>query len=314
MNNNLVLQLKTAPAESLGLSENGLTRFNKELIRVGSYVKDSTKQKFTVAIETLNHWVKTFDLWLANGNKVSIPLSHETAGDASDNQGWVTSLSVEGNSLFGIMELKDPKLALTSDVSIYVPVAVIDGKGIEYKAPITHVALCTDPVIPGLESFEKLELSKGVTNMDFLKKLCKTLGLSGDKATEDGVSAALDSLLPAGKKEESAKDLNPLAVLMSDNRALKLNGLLEAGRITPDIKDLIEARYVVQKACVLELSQKDGSDGFNFLFDVLSKNKPAELGEKTGVQSLELSNSQTGKADPLEADVKKRRVAAGLKD
>ncbi len=313
--NDLVLQLKTAPASELGLSQGGLTQFKKELIRVGDYIKDSTQQRFSVVKDTLNHWVRTFDLWLANGNKVSIPIGHEKAGDADRNQGWVTALSVEGDSLYGIMELKDPALALTSDVSIYVPVEVVDGQGIMYKAPITHIALCTDPVIPGLESFEKLELSYGDSNMDFMKKIYKALSLSGDKANEDGAVDAIAALIP--KPEDGpAKDLGPLASLMSDNRDLKLSGLLSAGLITPELKDVIEAKYVKPEACALELSQKNktNSDAFDFLFDVLSKNKPVELGEQTGVQSLELANTQTGKASPVETDVKKRRVAAGLKD
>lgn len=309
---NYILQLRTAPASELGLSEKGLTRFKKELIRIGDYVKDSTQQKFSVVKETLAHWVNTFDLWLANGNKVSIPLGHGTAGDADDNQGWVTSLSVEGNSLYGVMELKDPALALTSDVSIYVPVEAVDGKGIRYKVPITHVALCTDPVIPGLESFEKLELSYGDSNMEFMKTIYKALGLSGDKATEDGAVAAIDALIP--KEEKPAKDLGPLARLLSDNRALKLSGLLKAGLVTPALKEVIEAKYIKPEVCALELSQEKSNDAFDFLFDVLSKNTPVELGEQTPGQSLELANSQTDKANPVQADIKKRREAAGLKN
>lgn len=310
---NFVLQLSTSPATELGLSVSGLTQFRKELIRVGSYVKNSTKQSFTVALETLNHWVKTFDLWLANGNKVSIPMAHDRAGDTESNQGWVTAMSVEGNSLYGVMELKDPALALTSDVSIYVPVEVVDGKGIKYKVPITHVALCVDPVIPGLESFEKLELSLGDTNMEFLKSIYKKLGLSGDKATEANAVEAIDKLMP--QKVIEKPDANEaVAKLLSDNRALKLSGLLKAGLITPAVKDVIEAKYVDPKVCGLELSQDSFSDAFDFLYGVLAQNSPVSLKETTGVQSLELANKATDKPNAIAADTAKRRKAAGMKD
>lgn len=308
---NIILQLRTGPASSIGLSESGLTRFRKELIKVGSYVKDSTKQSFTVARETLNHWVRTFDLWLANGNKVSVPMSHNQAGDVEANQGWVTGLAIEGDSLYGIMELKNPALALTSDVSIYVKKEVVDGKGIKYQVPITHVALCVDPIIPGLESFEKLELSLGDTNMEFLKNISKKLGLSSDTPSEADVIAALDAkLTPAIEPEPNSA----VAKLLSDNRELKLSGLVKAGLITPALKDVITAKYVEPKAVTLELSQAGDYGAFDFLYDVLANNKPVSLAEKTGVQSLELSNAGLAKPNAVQADVKKRREAAGLKD
>ena len=319
MNNDLILQLKTVPAKALGLSDTGLTKFRKQLIKVGSYVKDSTKQEFTVALDTLNHWVKTFDLWLSNGNKVSVPLTHAVAGSGADNQGWVTELSVEGDSLFGVIELKDPALALTSDVSIYVPAKAVDGKGIEYIAPITHVALCTDPVIPGLESFEKLELSLGDSNMDFLKSICKKLGLSGDKATEAGAVEAITALKTPnpGKPDLTLSNKDggdALSKLLSDNRAMKLDRLLKAGLISPAMKETVEAKYVDAEVCALELSQENFSDAFDFLYEVLVGNKPTGLEEVTGLQSLELANTSTGKKNVVAADVDKRRAVAGMKD
>lgn len=310
----MILQLKTPPASSLGLSEGGLTRFKKELIKVGSYIKGSTQQSFTVAADTLTHWVKTFDLWLANGNKVAIPLAHDRAGDVATNQGWVTQLFIEGESLFGIMELKTPELALTSDVSIYVPLEVVDGKGIRYMQPITHIALCTDPVIPGLESFEKLSLSnKGDTNMKFLEKIYEKLGLSGEKATEANVLLALDK--PTDKPVTSTPEPNlAVAKLVSENREIKLSGLVKAGLITPACKDAITAKYVEPKVVALELSQKADNGAFDFLYDILAQNDPVSLREQTGVQSLELANTGVDKPNAIQVDIKKRRAAAGLKD
>ena len=314
---NYILQLQTPKSKILSF-DGLMPKFRKELIKVGNYIKDSTSQSFTVAQDTLNHWVKTFDLWLANGNKVSIPNSHNEAGNAVENQGWVTRLYVEGQSLFGEMELLNPELALTSDVSIYVPEEVVDGKGIKYSWPITHIALTTCPVIPGLESFEKLELSKGDAKMNVLKTVSTKLGLSGDKATEANVLLALDKLLVPAKipaKEVTATDINPAVTkLVSENREIKLSGLVKAGLITPACKDVIVAKYVEGKAVALELSQKQDDGAFDFLYDILAKNDPVALKEKTGVQSLELANTAANKPNPIQADVNKRRATAGLTD
>ena len=317
---NYILQLQTPKSKILSF-DGLMPKFRKELIKVGNYIKDSTSQSFTVAQDTLNHWVKTFDLWLANGNKVSIPNSHNEAGNAVENQGWVTRLYVEGESLFGEMELRNPELALTSDVSIYVPEEAVDGNGIKYSWPITHIALTTCPVIPGLESFEKLELSKGDIKMDVLKTVSKKLGLSGEKATEANVLLALDALLvpvPNPAKEPAkvtVDDINPAVTkLVSENREIKLSGLVKAGLITPACKDVIVAKYVAPKAVALELSHKQDDGAFDFLYDILAKNDPVSLKEKTGVQSLELANRAVDKPNPIQADVNKRRATAGLTD
>jgi len=312
--NNIFLQSTTFPAIQIGLSREGLTQYRKELIRVGQYVKAATNQRINVTKERLNHWVKTFSQWIANGNKVPIPAMHEREGDPLANQGWVTSLFIKGNSLYGIMELFDETLALVSDVSIAVPNEITDGKGNKYKQPITHVALTTTPVVSGLEDFIKLSLSTGENNMDFIKKIAAKLKIAKENPTEEDVMLALDSNVaaPAALENQTAVPATQVVKLVSENREIKLSGLVKAGIITPAIKDVIAARYVENKAVTLELS-KGEDDGFDFLYDVLSKNNPVDLKEVTGVQSLELSNPQKVQASPMRKVVNKSREAAGLK-
>ncbi len=311
-NKTIIFELQTFPAISVGFGSAGLTQFRKELIKVGEYIHPATKEAFHITVATLNHWAKTFSQWFAAGNHVPIPLGHSKVDNPEDNAGWVTSMFVEGDSLFGIMELNDPKLSLTTDVSICVEKKRNDGKGVEYSNIITHVSLCTDPVIAGLGEFTKLSLSNGDTSMDFLKKLGKAIGLKGEATEELVLSALADKTKPAEDKEvELSSATDPLVKLVSENRALKLSNLVKAGLITPAVKDVIAAKYVEVKALALSMASKQ-EDGFDVLYEILVQNKPADLTEATGVQSLELTNTQTAPPNAMATEVAKRRKDAGM--
>lgn len=311
----MILQLATFPASNIGLSSDGLTQYRKELIKVGKYVYPATKEAFEVTTATLSYWVKQFQRWIGNGNRISIPLGHDKADNPEENQGWVTDMFVEGDSLFGIMELINPKLALTTDVSISVPVKVVDGKGNVYKSMINHVALCVDPVIGGLEKFKVLSLSIGETNMEFLKKLAKALGMSNDTPTEELVMSEVEklNLKEADKVKLSRNTTNAdyVVKMLSENRSIKLSNLLKAGLITPAVKDVITAKYVEIEALTLSMSTK-GDDGFDLLYDVLVQNKPVKLEEVTGVQNLELANQSVEQPNAMQKDIARRRKDAGM--
>ncbi len=319
----LILQLQTAPAVCAidrELSDGNFNRFRKELIKVGKFIKASTDQAFEVTTATLDHWVETFNRWIANGNKVPVPLGHEAANSPDKNAGWVVKMHREGDVLIGFLELVDKKLALTTDVSICVEDEFIDGKGNKYDQPITHVALTTRPVIPGLGAFTQLSLSLGDTQMD-VKMLAKMLGLSED-SSEELVLAGITKLVetkvapPAktlGLETPVAVAVDPLLIkLMGENRQAKLTTLLSAGLITPAVGEIIKKKYVEVESLTLSLS-KGTDDGFDTLFEVLASNKTVELGEKTSAQLLELANTRAkAPANPIAADVTRRREEAGL--
>lgn len=136
-------------------------RFVKELIRCGQYVKQSEALGFTVTLDVLDHWVKTTAAYLSAGNKIPVPSTHTDNPEA--NRGWVVDVFAEGRSLFATIDLVGDgiKLAGTCDVSLYSPPELVDGHGNKYVRPIVHVALCTDPVIPGLAGFVPIETSRG---------------------------------------------------------------------------------------------------------------------------------------------------------
>ena len=311
MKNNLTLQLQTAPA--ITLSGSGLTKYRKELIKVGKFVKDSVGLSFEVTRETLNHWADTFHRWITNGLKVAVPLGHGAADNPEKNAGWVLDMKVEGDSLIGIMELADPGLALTTDVSIYVPAEFVDGHGEKYIQPIQHVALCANPVIPGLKGFKELSLSLGDVTMD-KKKLAKLLGLPED-SDEKAITAAIENAnTKALSHTKPAEPVNTVLVgLVSENRAIKISGLVKAGLITPATQEAIAKQYTNPEALSLSLSG-GWNDGFDFLVGIIAENKIVPLGEKSGRQLLELANAlAAGEKNPIAADVEKRREDAGLK-
>jgi len=138
-------------------------RFTKELIRCGQFVKQADGLQFEVTPDLLTHWAKTAAAYLSAGNKIPVPATHTDNPEA--NRGWVVDVFAEGRSLFGTIDLvgEGIKLAGTCDVSIYSPPELVDGAGNRYVRPIVHVALCTDPVIPGLKGFVPIETSRGST-------------------------------------------------------------------------------------------------------------------------------------------------------
>ena len=297
-----ILCLQTPVACSVGLS-----KYKKQLIKIGHYVKESTGQILDVTIDLLTHFVNEFNRYVGNGNKVSIPMGHERVGLPEYNQGWLREMSIQDGSLFGVMELQNPDLAQTNDVSICIEKEVTDGKGNKYSSIVTHVALTPTPLVPGLENFTVLSLSVGENNMEFLKKLAEKLGLKD--ATEDAVMLALDKKIVPPQEDN---DSNPLVMLFSENRVNKLNTLVKGGIITPAVKDAIIAKYVTPESIALELNN-GVKDDFDFICKILMENRPVKLEAISGVQSLELSNPGV-KESPMRKVVNKKRADAGLKN
>jgi hypothetical protein len=151
------LRLRTGAARALAkgrtVAGQPVRRFLKELIKAGHYVKESDGLEFDVTPALLEHWAATFARMRANGLNVPVPSGHTHDGAA--NRGWVRHLFRAGDSLYGLIDLVGDgiPMAATNDVSIYAVPAFTDGHGNRYRWPILHVALCTDPVVPGLGGF-----------------------------------------------------------------------------------------------------------------------------------------------------------------
>lgn len=270
--------------------------YRKQLIRVGKYKKGDTV--FDITREMLKHWETTFSMMHNNGIKVAVPIEH--TDDVEKNRGWVENIGIEenGDVMYGDFDFlgKEPPVC---GVSISSPVNFIDGKGIEYKRPIMHVALTNSPVIPGLGDFQKLAASLiPETEETDMKAIALALGLS-ETATEEEIIAKIKEIKANQKSAETEKkveaslkkEIDPLMMsLVRENRKAKLDQLIALSRITPITKEKIEKMFVSMEDEVLNLSiTAEGNALFDSLVLALKDNNPVELVEKTNAQLVELS-------------------------
>ena len=236
-------------------------RFRKELIRTGQYIKPSEGLDFQVNQKTLDHWAAVFSEMRSNGVRVPIPAGHITddmsaAAQAEANRGWLVDLFREGDSLIGIIDLVGDgiKLAGTTNVSIYSPSKYIDGKGNRYDWPITHVALCVDPVIPGLEGFVSiaaahgqpparvpvLTLQEGITMSDPAMNPDAAVGSSKPSdAIKESFKTAVHAVIDDDSLDVAGKIKKIKAILQAQEKAL---GLFDSGTATstPAVSDAAE--------------------------------------------------------------------------
>lgn len=231
----LVLVLTSPPATQVASerTEGGqpVRRFRKELIRSGKYVKAADKLEFVVTPELLQHWSATFSRMKSAGVRVPVPVGHTE--DAEKNRGWCVDMFVEGESLIGAIDLVGEdgiKLAGRSDVSIYCPVTLVDGHGTTYQRPITHVALCTDPVIPGLSGF--FPIAASATHKTVILRLERTATMP-DSAP--AASAAVPPVEPS-KPSEAVKASFKQAVM-----AVLDDTKLDEATMIAKVKDIIKA-------------------------------------------------------------------------
>lgn len=207
----------------------------KEAIRCGQFVKLSDGVVFEVTAGDLANWVYEFRRMRDNGVKVPMPALHRSPkweaaaregfekgnalGDPRHNMGWVDDMYMSGGSLWVRCTLigdEAIRAAAASDVSIFSPASFTDGRGNEYRRPITHLCLCTDPVVPGLGSFVPVALALGANQEDagmdvkaILEMFAQALGvdISGaesDDAAANQLAAAMKAL--AEKKADTADD------------------------------------------------------------------------------------------------------------
>lgn len=325
-------------------------RFRKELVRKGEYVDVKNSRPFTVTDQHLDNWAEKFAAFRAGGIKVNIPATHDGAADPDKNRGWVEDIIREGDSLFGILEMigEDGILAAArNDVSIFSPEIFKDGKGNTYAWPITHVALCPDPLFPGLGGFVPLAASRGTATMTKLPDLLKALGIT-DAVTTENSDSLIDRAIAGLKKSEPAagagatatatggaagaavvasqgaakREADPLLVkTVAELRRTKLEGLVNTGKITPAVRDTLAKQWIGENngAIVASVSAGNNGDDFDSVVAAFAANEPIKLGSQTGAQTQEavalaasIGGGAGNKSNPLVDDAEERaKRAAG---
>jgi hypothetical protein len=226
-------------------------RFVKDIIKAGRYLDPHSGKWFDVTTEDLDHWALTFGRMDAAGVKVPVPDGH--TDKASANRGFVRGMFREGDTLKASIDLigeEAIKLAAVNDVSVYVPTSFTDGKGNTYARPITHVAITTYPVVPGMGPFvpivasahpgdsEKapvLRLAEGASQMEMLKTIAAALGISAEGLDEASLGKAITAAIAEWKTEMSGSKAEKETATTALAAAHKtIEGLKTATKSDPD--------------------------------------------------------------------------------
>lgn len=137
---------------------------------------------------------------------------------------------------------------------------------------------------------------------DEVKKLKEKIEASTKKPDDDK------------KKSGDDKDIMPKSIaasivpIMVDSRGMKIDKLVDDRAIVPAVAEKLKAQFCDTDKLVLLLSA-DGSanDGFDGVIDSLKDNDPVKLNEeKTGKQTMKLSNINDPKQNALLADAEQR--------
>jgi len=324
----------------------GLERFEKELIRVGTFTHPEKKFTLKVTPERLAEWSRRFYSMKAAGIKVPVPYGHSY--DPRDNAGFVEEMWVEEGRLMGLLNV--PRTddaarlgATVADVSVSVNPDFADASGTRYGEVIEHVAMTNYPVVPAQENFKKAKVLDGVAvEVIQLERFSEEDGMErkdevgqtpatppageAGKANLDGAEAvvALSTRLERteAEKGEAIKDLDAankeLAKLRLERVEREVGGLIETGKIvaSDENKADVAALLSAEGPGAMQLSVKSGeketqeSPGavFRRFLSRIPKGAVVELGAKTG--------SPSGDADDEETPVKEARKnldAAGIK-
>jgi len=318
-------------------------RFEKEIIREGEFYKASEKLDFTVTGAHLDNWERQFSAMKQRGIKVRIPAGHGGADDPDKTRGEVLDMFRKGDRLVMQCEMIGEdgiQAAARNDVSIFAPVEWTDDQGNEYVQPITHVALCPDPVISDLGTFVPIAASRKGFKMDWSKWGAK-LGLGADTELNDDNALSTVSKLISGLRKErdtfkakaetvkassgadddKPKDSDkpapapiPKMVLsqIASGRKARLDSLVLSGNITPAVRDKFAERYCGSEGLKLSM-ETDTDDGFDSLVEALASNDPVKLGEQTKAQNATaLSHGRTGNTDGPRANAERRAEKAKL--
>lgn len=143
------LQLgKTERIGNIQINEDKAT-FRKKLIEAGTWIDPlNDKETLEITQERMEGWVDNFE---AGCVKVAVPLRHSQY--PLDNTGWMTGLEIDGDALYGTLEISHTetieaiKAGTIQDVSLGINLNYIDGHGKKLGEVIEHVALTLTPYI-----------------------------------------------------------------------------------------------------------------------------------------------------------------------
>lgn len=133
-------------------------RFEKELIRCGSWSHPTKGWTLTVDRPRMGRWAQAFYAMRRDGIKVPVPFGHSY--DPRDNGGFLEDLRIDGDRMIGLVEIAaDVDAAKIEDgrvrfVSVGIAPEFKAGNGKTYGEAIEHVALTNHPVVTQQDGFK----------------------------------------------------------------------------------------------------------------------------------------------------------------
>lgn len=306
--------------------------FEKQCIYVGHFEKwngDKLEYEFDVTEADIDNWIAQHDAMIQAGVNVPVPKLHSF--DPDDKRGDVLSYTKKFDSkgrmsLYAKIKFNSLEIAKqnrNNDVSIFSPAFIKHGSQ-TFVRPIQHVGLTDYPVVGDLEKFtiaaSTVDSIGKKANMDYLKKICEVMGLEVPAdATEDSLVAMISEAFQAMKDEldaatqgaskegnkEGSTETKPavdatiaasIVSLTADNRALKIEKLVNERKITPAQATKMKNDYVAKCS---------PTDGFEAAYNLALSNEPIK-----GVEGVARTGSQhrttEGQQSKLVANAKAR--------
>ena len=290
----------TAKAERISLDT--AQRFWKELIRAGRWVNTAAGFALEVDLPRLELWKQNFDAMQEAGIRVPVPWGHSY--DPRDNAGFVESLEIRGDALWGLLDIPNAEDAekignTVLDVSVSINTNFVDGSGREWGEVIEHVALTNYPVVTDQNEFVEEETG-------------------GEPASEDE-ALTLELAQPA-KRNGMMLELNQRIYRLERERAAwQVNEALRQGKFTRPAADalhrLLEAGICAKYA--MDAGARSAADiDIAALARTVIEATPAgaviDMTERTRVRPM--SNAPAGQMDEARAAqmARENRRLAGL--
>ena len=282
----------------------------KDAIAVGSYVHPARQFSLTITRHRLDGYVANFNRMQTNG--IGIPILMDHAPTAAATLGWIVSVKRDGDRLMELHQFLGESardIGLRNKVSLGIEPNFIDGKGIAYGEAIVHSAVTPVPVVPAQGEFEPVNLSDD-SDSDIL-----TLSL----AAPEEINRVRSYLNPAAEEiNRVGSYLFPSAdgtIQLAEQAvkqvvAMKRDIALARGVIDPAVAEELFNLLVTPRdgvANTLLLSRSAGEPSIAIaVFDALSRNRPAPLGEVTSFQVL---NRAAPGDDGSIGDLRERMIA-----
>ena len=241
------------PISGLWTDENGVPRrrYVKDMIRVGKYKHPRDGWELDVTVEKIDEWIEKFRQMKAAGVDVEIAKDHSMKAD--DVVGYVVDMYREGDTLYGVHEMRGSDAidlaARVKNVSVLIDRDYVDGKGNKYGEVIVHSALVQQPVVPGQSDFKAIAASRSggevqevpmllsgdfeMANSDeVLEKLRELAGL--DEGDEQVVMSKLTEMISELKTAKEAAEAK-IKELESSNAELIAASKAANEQVDPDV-------------------------------------------------------------------------------